>query len=314
MDFPDQNQEVMEVDELRTPLRRVAIFGNHFQDDYRGRIADFVDLLEHEELEVRMERGFLEYVKRGSGVALTCSGFEAGELGRFRPDVAISIGGDGTLLRTARRVGRLGVPILGLNTGHLGFLASYSISDFSRIPDFLLGKTPRLEESRSLLRLECEGMPSDFYPYALNEVALTKEDTSSMISVEARVDGEFLADYQADGLVISTPTGSTAYNLSLGGPIMQPELRNMVLSPIAPHTLTLRPIVIDIRSVVEASVTSLAHSFRVSVDGHSFTLPCGSVLKVKEADFRVTTLRDPSDQFFTTLRRKLLWGTKVEGR
>ena len=165
-------------------------------------------------------------------------------------------------------------------------------------------------ESRMLLRLECDHLPEDMWPYALNEVSVLKEDTSSMINVEASIDGFPLADYLVDGLVVSTPTGSTAYSMAAGGPIVEPTLQCVVLTPVAPHTLTLRPLVVGSESEILLKVTSRADAFRVSLDGRSIVMPCGTTLRVRRALFSTIVMRRPDDDFASILRNKLLWGRR----
>lgn len=221
--------------------------------------------------------------------------------------VAISIGGDGTFLRTARRIEETEVPVLGINTGNLGFLSHYTFGETDDLLTGLLSGDMR-PESREVLQVEAEGMPDDFRPYALNEVALLKEDTSSMICSHVSVDGRFLADYLADGVLISTPTGSTGYNLSVGGPIVQPSLQCMVITPVASHSLTQRPLVIGGESVVELITTSRAARFRLSLDGCGCLLEAGTAVTVRKAPFAVNVLLKPEEDFATPLRNKLLWG------
>lgn len=224
-------------------------------------------------------------------------------------DAAISFGGDGTFLRTARRLGGSPIPVAGVNTGHLGYLAHFSLDEPHRLLDALAEGELKVEERR-LIEVHADGLPEDFICHALNEVAVLKDDTASMISTHVEIDGYFLADYQADGLIVSTATGSTAYNLSAGGPILQPSLDCMVVSPVAPHMLTLRPIVVDGKSCLRLTTSSRANCYRLSVDGHSCSLPSGSSVDVCAAPFTVGVLTRPDDTFASTLRDKLLWGKR----
>lgn len=285
---------------------KVALCGNRHQEHYASAIGEFIKSLTDAGIEANIESKFAEwlseFIEIPADVRFCDPPFEGA-------DAVVSLGGDGTFLRTARKVGRSGIPILGVNTGHLGFLANYTIEETSRLIEMLLSGNYNIEE-RDLLHISSPSMPEDVYPFALNEVALLKEDTSSMISVRLMLDDFFLADYLADGVVISTPTGSTAYSLSNGGPLLQPTLSCMVISPIAPHTLTLRPLVVSDRSVLQAITTSRASAFRVSIDGNSFTLPCGESVMIEKADYRVRVLRSRSDNFASTLRNKLLWAQR----
>lgn len=287
-------------------IHHISLFGNHHQEGHFDRLQMLFDVL--------VQRGFILDVEKGFASYLRANGIDfrgAAEVSALpvATDAIISIGGDGTFLHAAQWARASEVPILGINTGHLGFLASYTLDEAARLADMLAGGHARVEY-RSLLRLECDCLPPGFWPYALNEVAILKEETASMINVATEIDGYPLADYLADGLVISTPTGSTAYNLSAGGPIMQPTLECFTLSPVAPHTLTLRPLVISGESSLLLHVTSRARDFRVSLDGRSFVVPCGSVLAIRKALFSTAVIRRPDDDFASILRNKLLWGRR----
>ncbi|MDE6552508.1 MAG: NAD(+)/NADH kinase [Muribaculaceae bacterium] len=219
-------------------------------------------------------------------------------------DVAISFGGDGTVIRTARRLRGTELPIAGINTGTLGYLAYFTLDE----PELLLDgieKNTLKKQPRRVIQVSGESIPEDFVCCALNDIAVLKEDTASMINVNVELDGLFLADYRADGLIVSTATGSTAYNLSVGGPILQPGLDCMVLSPVAPHSLTLRPIVIAGHSELQLYMTSRTGSYRLSVDGYSVTMRDKSVLRIKTAPYMVNLLSPHDDTFAASLREKL---------
>lgn len=222
-------------------------------------------------------------------------------------DVAISFGGDGTFLRTARRLGSTGIPIAGVNTGSLGYLAHFSLDDIPLLLNGIKDNTLKIQP-RKLIEVSGKGIPEDFLCCALNEIAVLKDDSASMINVNVELDGFYLADYKADGLIVSTATGSTAYNLSVGGPILQPELDCMVLAPVAPHSLTLRPLVVAGKSVLSLVMCSRTGSYRLSVDGYSVTMKDGGILELKTADYVVNLLTPNDDTFAASLREKLLWG------
>lgn len=221
--------------------------------------------------------------------------------------VAISFGGDGTFLRTARRLGNSGIPIAGVNTGNLGYLAHFSLEEVSALLEGVKSGTLKVQP-RKLIEVEGASIPDDFLCCALNEIAVLKDDTASMINVHVDLDGFFLADYRADGLIVSTATGSTAYNLSVGGPILQPELDCMVIAPVAPHSLTLRPIVVAGDSVLRLTVASRSGSYRLSVDGYSVTMKEEACIMLKAAPYAVNLLSPCDDTFASSLREKLLWG------
>jgi NAD+ kinase len=218
----------------------------------------------------------------------------------FTADAAISLGGDGSFLRTAQWVGARAIPILGINTGHLGYLADLTVEEALsiRVADFKV-------ERRSVLQIDIAGRPS---LYALNEAAILKTDTASMISADASIDGSPLTTYRADGLIISTPTGSTGYNLSVGGPIVEPTAPVIIVAPVAPHSLTVRPLVISDRSHLRVVTTGRAESYLLSVDGRSLTLPSGSAVEISRAPFEISVVQRINHHFASTLRSKLLWG------
>ena len=222
-------------------------------------------------------------------------------------DAAVSFGGDGTFLRTARRIGARRIPIAGVNTGHLGYLAHFDIDDPLMLLRGLLDGSLK-SQSRKLISVRGDSMPEGFACDALNEIAVMKDDSASMINVNVTLDGFYLADYRADGLIVSTATGSTAYNLSVGGPILQPELDCMVISPVAPHSLTLRPIVVAGSSRLHLRMASRTGSYRLSVDGYSCPLREGDELDIEAAAYEVSLLTPPDDTFSASLREKLFWG------
>lgn len=286
-------------------MKRIAIFGNTHQQKYLEALGMFLRLLSEQGFAVSIEHRFGTYLQsHGTDLA------GASIISELPADVecVISIGGDGTFLRTAQWIGNREVPIVGLNTGHLGFLAGYRLGDCRELAADLADNRV-IYERRSTVQVTCDALPPGFWPYALNEVAVLKGDTASMVTVHANVDGDFLADYQSDGLVIATPTGSTAYNLSVGGPIMQPTLRCLVLSPIAPHSLTMRPLVISGDSHITLQASSRTDMCRVSLDGRSFMLPCDRELHICEAPFAIIVIRRPGSNYPRLLRNKLAWAT-----
>lgn len=223
-------------------------------------------------------------------------------------DMALSIGGDGTFLRTAAKVGAARIPILGVNAGRLGFLADVPLSEASRyLPEMLL-KGEYKVENRALLSLDIVGCRQPYQPFALNEVAVLKRDASSMVSVSVFIDGSLLNTYDADGLVIATPTGSTAYAMSAGGPILEPRSHCFVIVPIAPHSLTTRPLVIRDNGQIEVKVESRNNLFLVAVDGLPVHLTTEYTLHLERASHEVGVVRCQNSSFFDTLRQKLMWG------
>lgn len=287
-------------------MNKIAIYGNRYQDEYLDGLRELFRKLEVKGFEVWVKEGFYEYLKNNGidfvGNVSSVSDFP------FETECVISIGGDGTFLRAAEWVGSASVPILGINTGHLGFLASYSLNEIDELTDVILYNLGKREE-RTLLEVKSSVMPDGFLPYALNEVVIQRGENASLVCVHAEIDGHFLADYLADGLVVSTPTGSTAYNLSIGGPILQPTLQCFVISPIAPHSLTMRPLVVSAESKLRFSADSRGKKVLVSLDGRDFAIESGKdSLEVSKAPYSTIVLRRPDANFSRLLRNKLLWG------
>ena len=228
-------------------------------------------------------------------------------------DFALSIGGDGTFLTSAAVIGNKNIPILGVNCGHLGFLAEVQTQELNYILHKLLAGEYTIEQ-RSLLHLtvlDKEGNPRDtliMAPNALNEIAILKEGLSSMLSIETKVNGELLHTYHSDGLVIATPTGSTAYNLSIGGPLMAPQSRGIILTPIAPHSLTVKPLVVPDDWKLDIKVSSRYDAYMVSVDGRSQSLGTDTSLHIERANYTVKVVQIGDNSFLKSLRTKLNWG------
>lgn len=223
------------------------------------------------------------------------------------PSLALSIGGDGTFLTTANRIGGAGTPIMGINSGHLGYLSAADIAQ----ADALAGRIVSGEfsvEPRTLLQVCSESPLLPPRPFALNEVAILKQATASMITVETRLNGHLLASVGGDGLIVSTPTGSTGYNLSVGGPVVSPNSTEWILSPVAPHSLYMRPLVVDDSSVFTVRVRSRSGFFMLAIDGRSTSLPEDTELVLRKAPFRINVAHLPGQNFIDTLRYKLHWG------
>ena len=283
-----------------------AVFGNEYQADKAVSAAKAMRLLAAKGAKIVVERPFLRFLV-SLGERLPASSEPFDELTE-PPFFAISLGGDGTLLKAAAAVGGMGVPIVGINTGRLGFLADVMPGEVEDAVDSLFTGRYAVQE-HSAVRVDA----GDSAPrYALNDVAVLKRDNASMITVRASVDGEPLATYRADGVVLSTPTGSTAYNLSAGGPIIDPGADVIGIAPVAPHSLGLRPIVIGGGHRVEMDVRSRSHNFLLAVDGRSEKLADGTRIAVERAPYKVKIARCSGRGYFSTLRQKLKWG--VDGR
>jgi Predicted sugar kinase len=288
---------------------RIGIFGSNYQAGKQNSIKSLFDFLQSNGIEVWVESGFYNYLSRQCAFTPSIAGsIELDDT--LSLDVIISLGGDGTFLRTAAWVGRQNIPILGINTGRLGFLADISTEEMETTLKEVLDEKYLIEE-RSLLELKTNFPFRGEYNYALNEVAILKRDTSSMITIRAYLNDEFLNDYLADGLLIATPTGSTAYSMSVNGPIIIPQANNFVLSPVAPHSLNVRPLVIPEDYKIRLKVESRNQNFLISLDGRSEVFPSGSEFRVQKADFTIKIIKRYEQNFYETLRKKLLWGTDV---
>ena len=287
---------------------KVGIFGSQYQQEKQSIIRRVFSKLTSLEAEIYVDTLFHDYLLDAFGFEPPINGLLTGDI--FDLNVAISLGGDGTFLRTAARVNRQNIPILGINTGRLGFLADVGSTDVEDTLEELFKHYYKVEE-RILLRLETESRAYKGYNYALNEVAVLKRDTSSMITIHTSLNGEYLTSYQADGLVIATPTGSTAYSMSVNGPIILPQDNSIVLSPVAPHSLNVRPLVIPNDFEITLGVESRNRTFLISLDGRSEIFPAGIQLKVSKADYTTKVIKRYNHTFYETLREKLMWGADV---
>ena len=222
-------------------------------------------------------------------------------------DSVISVGGDGTLLELITFTRDSNVPILAVNAGRLGFLANLPLSATSRIIEQVTSSNKKFDR-RSLIHLDSDNNIQVQQSFALNEFAITKRDTSSMIVIHTYIDGEFLNSYWADGLIVSTPTGSTGYSLSAGGPLVMPQTGNFIIAPINPHSLTVRPVIVPDTSKIELKIEGRSKKVLISLDHRSKSVPIGVKFELRKEDFYVNLIRVDSSSYFNTLRNKLNWG------
>ena len=288
---------------------RFALFGNTYQEHKSAHVTHLLEILRRRKAQICISNEFYDFLRNHTKADL--SGLEVFEGNNFSADMVLSIGGDGTFLKAAMRVGNRNIPILGINTGRLGFLADVLPDQMEDAFDEIY-QGNYLAEPRRVLKLTCNGHVLKGYPYGLNEIAVLKRDTSSMITIHAYINGEPLNVYQADGLVISTPTGSTGYSLSVGGPILVPQSGTISLTAVAPHSLNVRPIVIRDDWEITLDVESRSHNFLIAVDGRSETCREGTRLTIKRADYYVRIVKRCHHSFFNTLREKMMWG--MDGR
>lgn len=287
---------------------KFAIFGNTYQASKSAYAAHLFELLAQRGADICVCRDFHRFLT--ADMHLHLPNVELFEGRDFTADMVISIGGDGTFLKAASRVGDKGIPILGINTGRLGFLADISPDEMEiTLDEIYLNKY--IVEARSVLQLQCDNPRLQREPFALNEIAVLKHDSSSMITIHTAINGAPLTTYQADGLVIATPTGSTAYALSVGGPIIVPHSNSVVITPVAPHSLNVRPIVICDDWQITLSVESRSHNFLVAVDGRSESCREHTQLHICKAPYAIRVVKRPGHIFFDTLRQKMMWGADI---
>ena len=285
---------------------RIAIYGNKYQDKFFAPLERLFEALSSRNAWVAIDRSFHDYLCRHTSVAPVVNEV-IDEESNFDAAIALSIGGDGTFLRTAEKVARRGIPILGINTGHLGYLADASVENIDEVVDNLFSGNYKIEE-RTVLHVATDSGVIIDNPFALNEIAISRQSTALMMSMHTWVNDSELTSYKGDGLIISTPTGSTAYNLSVGGPILEPTSNNIVLSPISAHSLTMRPLVLRDDCTIRVTTNSRAQQYLVSIDGRPFTFDIGTSITVRKADFTVKVIQHTGHNFADTLRNKLMWG------
>ena len=288
----------------RQPLK-FAIFGNEYQAKKSTSIEKILDYLAQKGAEIYVENAYYEFLTRSQHIDVKAAGVF--EDYNFDVDYVISMGGDGTFLKAASRVGAKGTPIIGVNMGRLGFLADVLPGEVEAALDSLYAGECQIEE-HVVIQVEAEGGVLAGNPFALNDIAVLKRDDASMISIRTQVDGEFLVNYQADGLIVTTSTGSTAYNLSNGGPIIIPQSSSLCLTPVAPHSLNIRPVVINDTAEITLDVESRSHNYLVAIDGRSERMTEGTRLVIRKAAHTIKIVKQRNQRYFSTLREKLMWG------
>ncbi|MBT3611474.1 MAG: NAD kinase [Flavobacteriales bacterium] len=285
----------------------IAIIGTPYPEHFSKYIQHLIKKLEAEHINLIIEEKFNIFLEKKIRFNKSFSTFNSYETLKNKADFLLSIGGDGTLLKATTYVLESEIPIMGINTGRLGFISSISADQIDdAITDIIKGDY-KINE-RALLELRSDKKLFKDKNFALNEVAVSKKDTSSMIRIDAYVDDEFLNTYWADGLVVSTPTGSTGYSLSCGGPIIMPGTNNIIITPNAPHNLNVRPIVIDDNSVVKLKVEDRDQLALVSLDSRSRAFDSETELIIKKADFKVRLVQPQNNSLIKTIRHKLMWG------
>ncbi len=286
---------------------QILVFGNKYKLKFINSVKNLFFKLKHRGANILFDKEFAKEIQ-DSGM-LDISEFNVFD-NNFSGDIAISLGGDGTLLATANRIGNQQIPILGINLGRLGFLTDVQAHELDNLDDIIFNQKYKVDD-RMILRAEIIQDNTIISEFALNEIAVLKQDLSSMISIDVTLNGEPLHTYQADGLLVSTPTGSTAYSLSVGGPIMMPETNNLIIAPVASHSLNVRPLIIPDNWKIDLKISSRNHSYLASIDGRSITMPDTATISISKANYTVRIIRLEGHSFLNTLKTKLMWGADI---
>lgn len=287
---------------------RIAIFGKPNHHDFREFLEHLYKSLSAQGCEVLTYEPFSQATTTARQLLANARFFSTHQELSGQADYLFSIGGDGTLLDTVSLVRNSGIPVLGINLGRLGFLSSIARDEIDKAIQYLLNTKVYIDQ-RSLLKLDLKG--STGFDYALNELSILKEYPSSMLTISTYVNDTFLNSYWADGLIVATPTGSTAYSLSCGGPILTPDSNNFVITPVATHNLTMRPIVLPDSSIIKIKVEGREHSYLLGLDSRIQSIHSKEELVISKAGFTLNLVRMPEKDFFSTLRAKLSWGKDI---
>ncbi len=287
---------------------KVAIYGLTCQNNTLEYILELLEELYKESAEIYFEKDFYQLILEEQNVGVFSTFTESSGLDTTF-DMFVSFGGDGTILRATTYVRDLNIPIVGVNTGRLGFLSTFKKEDVRKVvKEFVAGAYTIVE--RSLVEVSSDSQIPEFETlnFALNEITVSRKDTTSMITVETHLNGEYLTSYWADGLIVATPTGSTGYSLSCGGPVIAPMAKSLILTPIAPHNLNARPLVISDETVIKLKVSGREDNHLVSLDSRIATVENGKEIFIRKAPFTINMIEYTSESFLKTLRNKLLWG------
>lgn len=288
---------------------KIGIYGQFYHPGSEKYVQEVIHSLMHWNAEVHIEVGFHQMIVDRDGISETLNSLPTFSQLDATYDFFFSIGGDGTLLKSITYVRDLNIPIIGINTGRLGFLATIPKEHISKSIENLMNENYSISE-RSLLSVTTNPQNQDLLPlnFALNEIAVNRKNTTSMIKVETQVNGEYLNSYWSDGLILSTPTGSTGYSLSCGGPVMHPDSHSIVITPIAPHNLNARPLVLPDSSTITLKVSGRENQFLLSLDSRIATLDNETEITIQKTAFSIKMVQMEGTTFIKTLRQKLLWG------
>ncbi|QJW89197.1 NAD kinase [Spirosoma taeanense] len=288
---------------------KIAIHGRNFPEAARPYIQSMFDELGKRQVEVVLSHIYREFLD-GAGVTHNSEATYQTDQGIADADFIFSLGGDGTLLDAVTHVGPQQTPIVGINIGRLGFLATVAPSSIRLMIDALFNGQFSIDE-RTLVSVRSNQDIFGNLPFGLNDFTITRTQTSSMITVHAYLDGEFLNSYWADGLIISTPSGSTGYSLSCGGPVLLPQTNNFIITPISPHNLNVRPMIVMDTCQLAFEVESRSGNFLAALDSRSFTVDVSTRISVQKEGFKARLVKLSDDNFLNTLRSKLNWGWDI---
>ncbi len=288
---------------------KIGVFGQFYHEDSETYIQLILEVLQKKEIEIVVEEKFLKSINKKKEISKNYTNISSFKTIDRTYDFFLSIGGDGTLLKSVTYVRDLGIPIIGINTGRLGFLATIQKEEITHSLSKILNGDYYISE-RSLLSIETDPKNEEILPlnFALNEIAVNRKNTTSMIKIETKVNNKHLTSYWSDGLIVSTPTGSTGYSLSCGGPVIDPSTDSIVITPIAPHNLNARPIVIPDNSTITLKVSGRGKTHLVSLDSRIATLKNNTLITINKAPFCIKLVQLTEDSFIKTLRKKLMWG------
>lgn len=288
---------------------KIAIFGQYYQNNTAEIVTKVVEFLEKNGISIAFEHSFLSILQEKNIISNSFASFSNYAELDSNIDALISIGGDGTILKAATLIRDKNIPIIGINAGRLGFLATVQYENIEVLLEKLIRKDYIISK-RSLLSVRTFPEYDNFkeLDFALNEVTVARKDTTSMITIDTSLNNEYLTSYWADGLIISTPTGSTGYSLSCGGPVLTPEVASLVVTPMAPHNLNARPLVITDDTEITLKVSGREEQFLISLDSRIAAVAIDTTVYIKKAPFTLSIIEFKEETFLTTIRKKLLWG------
>ena len=283
----------------------IAIFGNTFSPTVLDILNTIFSYFNHRNVQLIVDRQLLAYYQKNSDHPSNLK--HTIDNDDFQADLSLSVGGDGTFLNTAARIGPKNIPIMGINTGRLGFLTDVSVDEIEKALDAIMHHRINYEE-RSLLKVEISDGSQIEYPYVLNDVAVLKQDSASMLNIITYLNDEAVHAYHSDGLIVSTPTGSTAYSMSAGGPLLVPQAQNIILTPVASHSLTVRPLVIPDDWKIDLEVRSRSGNYQLTLDGRAMMLEQDKKIRISKAEYKIRVAKQLNHTFFDSLKSKLMWG------